>query len=155
MDARRAKVVPDGRCKWQEDLLFHRINVPNDVLDGKPLEGQKSMVPILKYWRCAGRSGGSAIFLTFLLVSCALRACSRFGIRSNLDVLSVRRNQISSKGLRRRIVTVQIKQESKLIETLLAKILLLGLLGRSWSLLRWARHHHSILLGRTFRTFLL
>ena len=75
--------------------------MPDDVLDAKPLEGQKSMVPILRYWRCAGRSGGSVIFLTYLLVSCALRACSRFGIRANLDILSVRRNQISSKGLRR------------------------------------------------------
>ena len=78
----------------------------NDVLEGGPLEGKKSMVPILRYWRCAGRSGGSAIFLTFLLVSCALRACSRFGIRANLDILSVRRNQISSKGIRRRKGTV-------------------------------------------------
>ena len=37
----------------------------DDVLDAEPLEGQKSMEPVLRYWRCAGRSGGSAIFLTF------------------------------------------------------------------------------------------
>jgi len=65
MDARLAKFDQDGRRKWQEVLPFHQITVPDDVLDGKPLEGQKSMVPILRYWRCAGRSGGSAIFLTF------------------------------------------------------------------------------------------
>ena len=39
--------------------------------------------------------------MILLLVSRALRACSRFGIRSNLDIPSVRKNQIPSRCLRR------------------------------------------------------
>ena len=113
MDGRLAKFGQDGQRKWQEVLPFHRIQVPDDVLDAKPLEGQKSMVPILRYWRCAGRSGGSAIYLVVLLVSHVLRACLCFGIRSNLDTPSVSKNQIPSRCLHRcdgAVVTAEVSQ---------------------------------------------